>query len=724
MTATPPKATRAPVTTVHHGVELTDNWDWLKDPDNPDTIAHLNAENTYTDAVTADQQALRESIFAEIKSHTVETDMSVPSRIDNWWYFTRTEEGAQYSVHCRVPVVDDSWEPPQIQRGEPLDGEQVILDGNVEAEKVPFFSLGGMTVSLDGTCWPTWWMKPATSASPCASDLRTGEQLPDEISGLAYGIAFDPSGTRVFYMEPDEAWRPYRLKSHRIGTDVAIDALLHQEDDPQMWGGFGLSPDKTKLILELGNSEVTETHILDLETIAAPLELVISRTERSLHDVLPVGEQYIITHNRDADGTQLPNNQVSIVDADQVTDRSAWRTVFAHSETVKLDGVGVTREYLFAAVRAETTPRMWVLPLAGLGTEDQADVVEPAFPEELYSASPVGQHIDSPYIRLAYTSWITPAQILDYDPATNSSHLRRATEVPGYDPDQYLVERWWAPAESTDRRVAIPLTVIRHKDVEWNGDNPALIYGYGSYEMSMDPAFGASRLSLLDRGVIYVVAHVRGGGELGRAWYENGKKLAKKNSFTDFIDATRFVASSGWVHPDRIAAMGGSAGGLLMGGVLNMAPELYRVCVAQVPFVDALTSILDPDLPLTALEWEEWGNPIEEKEVFEYMLSYTPYHNVHETNYPAIAAVTSLHDTRVLYVEPAKWVQQLRATATNDQDTPLAEGGSPIVLKTEMEGGHGGASGRYRAWEDRAWDFAFILTALNAQDLKFPQEDA
>ena len=725
MTATPPKAVRKPVTTVHHGVELVDDWDWLKDPENPETIAHLEAENAYTDAVTADQQPLRDAIFGEIKTHTVETDMSVPSRINDWWYFTRTEEGAQYAVHCRVPVVDDSWEPPQIQRGEPLAGEQVILDGNVEAEKVPFFSLGGMTVSPDGNLLA--YLVDETGDERFTlriRDLRTGEQLPDEIPGLAYGIAFDPSGTRLFYMEPDEAWRPYRLKSHRIGTDVGVDTLLYQEDDPQMWGGFGLSPDKTKLIFELGNSEVTETHILDLEILAAPLELVISRDQRSLHDVLPVDDQYIITHNRAADGTHLPNNQVSIVEADKVADRSAWRTVFEHSNTIKLDGVGVTREYLFAAVRAETTPRVWVMPLAGLGTEAQAEVVEPAFPEELYTAAPVGQHIDSPYIRLAYTSWITPAQVLDYDPKTNASHLRRQTEVPGYDPEQYLVERWWAPAESTDRRVTIPLTVIRHKDIEWDGSNPALIYGYGSYEMSIDPGFGPSRLSLLDRGVIYVVAHVRGGGELGRAWYEDGKKLAKKNSFTDFIDATRFVAASGWVDPNRIAAMGGSAGGLLMGGVLNMAPELYRVCVAQVPFVDALTSILDPDLPLTALEWEEWGNPIEDKEVFDYMLSYTPYHNVRETNYPAIAAVTSLHDTRVLYVEPAKWVQKLRATATNDQDTALADGGSPIVLKTEMEGGHGGASGRYRAWEDRAWDFAFMLTALNAQDLKFTQENA
>ncbi|GAA2039021.1 S9 family peptidase [Yaniella flava] len=717
MTSTPPQATRKPVTATYHGVDLVDSWDWLKDPQDPNTIAHLEAENAYTETVTADQQLLRDAIFAEIKSHTVETDMSVPSRINDWWYFTRTSEGAQYGVHCRVPVEGDSWEPPQIQPGVVLAGEQVLLDGNVEAEKVAFFSLGAMTVSPDGTLLA--YLVDETGDERFTlrlRDLTTGEQLPDEIPGLSYGVAFDPAGERVFYMEPDASWRPYKLKSHRIGTPVSDDVLLHGEADPQMWSGFGLSPDKTKLLFELGNSEVTETHIMDLTDPAASLQLLISRDERSLHDVLPVGDRYLITHNRAADGTALPNNEVAIVDAGDIGNRAAWQTVFAHSPTVKLDGVGVTRQYLFAAVRAESTPRMWVVPLEGLGTAAQADAVEPGFAEELYSAFPVGQHYDSPYIRLAYTSWITPAQILDYDPVSNASTLRRATEVPGYDPEQYLVERWWAPAESTDRRVAIPLTVIRHKDIEWDGNNPALIHGYGSYEASMDPGFGPSRLSLLDRGVVFVVAHVRGGGELGRAWYEDGKKLAKKNSFTDFVDATRFVAASGWVHPDRIAAMGGSAGGLLMGGVLNVAPELYRVCLAQVPFVDALTSILDPDLPLTALEWEEWGNPIEEKSVFDYMLEYTPYHNVATTDYPAVAAVTSLHDTRVLYVEPAKWVQELRATVTSDQSTPLAEGGSPVVLKTEMEGGHGGASGRYRAWEDRAWDYAFILTALNAQD--------
>jgi oligopeptidase B len=334
--------------------------------------------------------------------------------------------------------------------------------------------------------------------------------------------------------------------------------------------------------------------------------------------------------------------------------------------------------------------------------------VEPDFGEELYSCELAGAPYESPFLRLSYTSWVTPSQVLDYAVAEGTLHLRRQVEVPGYDPEQYLVERWWAPAESTDRRVTVPLTVIRRRDTEWNGSNPCVIYGYGSYEVSMDPGLSVARLSLLDRGVVYVVAHVRGGGELGRAWYDHGKKLHKKNTFTDFVDATDWLAASGWADPARIAAMGGSAGGLLMGAIANLAPEKYAAIVAQVPFVDALTSILDPDLPLSALEWEEWGNPIDDPEVYAYMKSYSPYENVRPAAYPKIAAVTSFNDTRVLYVEPAKWVAALRETGT---------GSDPIVLKTEMDAGHGGASGRYEAWKDRAWDYAFALDAIGATEL-------
>ena len=754
----PPVAEARPVVRTHHGHTFTDDFDWLRDKESDEVIAHLNAENAYTASVTSDQEPLRAAIFGEIKAHTVETDLSVPSRKDGWWYFVRTEEGQQYATHCRVRATDTGdrladWTPPVIEPGVPVAGEQVILDGNAEAEGQPFFSLGGIAVSRDGNLMAYAVDHAGDERFTLRiRDLRTGTDLEDEIPNVSYGLVFDATGTRVFYTVPDDSWRPYRILAHTLGTGVEQDQLLFQEDDPGMWSGFGLSADRTELLVSVGNSEIAETLALDLpnspDEPLGELRMLVSRDLGLLHDVDPVtldtagiqggqdgqdgqdstGRYYVIVHNKDFSSedeehgpTPAPNNMVSLAARDTVTDPRFWRTVVGHSDTTKVDGAAVTATHLALAVRRETTPRTLVMPLARLGTEGQAAPVEPDFGEELYSCELGGASFDSPFLRLGYSSWVTPTQVLDYEVDGGQLHLRRQVEVPGYDPEQYLVERWWALAESAAgdaRKAAIPLTVIRRRDTEWDGSNPCVVYGYGSYEMSMDPGFTAARLSLLDRGVVYVVAHVRGGGELGRGWYDHGKKLHKKNSFTDFVDATRFVAQSGWVDPDRIAAMGGSAGGLLMGGVLNLAPELYRACVAQVPFVDALTSILDPDLPLSALEWEEWGNPITDPEVYRYMQEYTPYENVRAVDYPAVAAVTSLNDTRVLYVEPAKWVQQLRRTVTSDQTTPLAEGGAPIVLKTEMDGGHGGASGRYRAWEDRAWDYAFLLTALGATELR------
>lgn len=731
-TSHPPVAERRPVPREHHGQAFTDDYDWLRDKESPEVIAHLEAENAYTAAVTEDQEPLRTAIFGEIKAHTVETDLSVPARKDDWWYFSRTEEGKQYGVQCRVRARDTGdavadWTPPVIEPGVAVEGEEVILDGNAEAEGKPFFSLGGLAVSRDGNLMAYAVDHAGDERFTLrVRDLRTGEDLADEIPNVSYGVVFDRTGTRVFYTVPDESWRPYRILAHTLGTPNEQDQLLFQEDDPGMWSGFGLSADRTELVVSIGNSELAETRALDLpEGAGEPLgglRVLVDRSLGLLHGVDPVTldgrRHYVIVHDKDlATGADAPNNMVSLAARETVTDPRSWRTVVEHSATTKVDGAAVTATHLALSVRRQTTPRTLVMPLAGLGTDQQGRPVEPDFGEELYSCELAGAPYESPYLRLSYTSWVTPSQVLDWEMGAGEAgalHLRRQVEVPGYDPEQYLVERWWAPAESTDRRVTIPLTVIRRKDTEWDGSNPCVVYGYGSYEVSMDPGLSVARLSLLDRGVVYVVAHVRGGGELGRAWYDHGKKLHKKNTFTDFVDATRFVAQSGWVDPDRIACMGGSAGGLLMGAVLNLAPELYRACVAQVPFVDALTSILDPDLPLSALEWEEWGNPITDPEVYRYMAEYTPYENVRAVDYPAVAAVTSLNDTRVLYVEPAKWVQLLRRTVTSDQSTPLAAGGSPIVLKTEMDGGHGGASGRYRAWEDRAWDYAFLLTALGA----------
>jgi oligopeptidase B len=380
-----------------------------------------------------------------------------------------------------------------------------------------------------------------------------------------------------------------------------------------------------------------------------------------------------------------------------------WTTVIGHRDDIKVEGTAVTSTHVAVSVRKDTTERVQVLPLAGLGTPDQAGPVEPAFDEELYTCSLANAEFDSPLIRLSYTSYLVPPRVYDYALADGALSLRKETPVKGgYDPADYVAERDWATAPDGTR---IPVSIVHRRGVAPDGTNPALVYGYGSYEISMDPGFSIARLSLLDRGVVFVVAHVRGGGELGRHWYDDGKKLAKKNSFTDYIAVTEHVVAAGWADPKRVAAMGGSAGGLLMGAVLNLAPQLYTAVVAQVPFVDALTSILDPDLPLSALEWEEWGNPIEDAEVYAYMRSYSPYDNVAAAPYPKVAAVTSFNDTRVLYVEPAKWVQRLREMTT---------GSEPIVMKIEMEAGHGGASGRYEAWKDRAWDYAFVLDALGA----------
>ncbi|MDQ6751965.1 MAG: prolyl oligopeptidase family serine peptidase, partial [Actinomycetota bacterium] len=378
---------------------------------------------------------------------------------------------------------------------------------------------------------------------------------------------------------------------------------------------------------------------------------------------------------------------------------------------VRVNGATVTKTHLVLSVRKDTIERIQVIPLAGLGTPSQGAAVEPAFDEELYSCNMGGTDYEAPVIRLGYTSYLTPPRIYDYvlpaEGRTTELLLRKETPVlGGYSPTDYAAEREWATAADGTR---IPLSVIRRADLRRDGSSAGVIYGYGSYEVSMDPGFSVPRLSLLDRGIVFVIAHVRGGGEMGRPWYDAGKKLLKKNTFTDFVDATDWLAASGWVDAARIGALGGSAGGLLMGAVANLAPEKYAAVVAQVPFVDALTTILDPELPLSALEWEEWGNPITDPEVYRYMKEYTPYENIRAAAYPRIAAVTSFNDTRVLYVEPAKWVQALRETTT---------GSAPIVMKIEMDGGHGGASGRYEGWKTRAWDYAFLADALGAGELR------
>ena len=722
--AAPPVAKKVPTERTHHGDTFVDNYEWLRDKESAEVIAHLNAENAYQEALTAHQEPLREAIFQEIKGRTQETDLSVPSRKDDWWYYTRSVEGKEYGIHCRVqasstgdPVAD--WTPPEVEAGVDVPGEQVLLDGNVEAEGQPFFSIGGSAVTVDGHLYAYAVDNSGDERFTLRiKDLRTSELLPDVIENVFYGVSFSPDGTRLFYTVVDDSWRPYQVKAHLLGTPVSDDRVIYQEDDVAMWLGFELSADRRHLVLSIGCSEYSETRLLRFDDFDDGLTTVVPRGERVLYEAEPFllddgsgtpVEKILITHNRHA-----VNSMVSLLDPDELAkplSEQHWTTVVEHSDDVRVNGAGVTSTHLIVSVRKDTIERVQVLPLAGLGTEAQGEPVEPAFDEELYTAGVGGSDYEAPVIRLGYTSYFTPSRVYDFvlpTPELPAGKLLLRRESPvlgGYSAADYVATREWATADDGTR---IPLSVLRHASLKQDGSNPGLIYGYGSYEMSMDPGFGIARLSLLDRGVVFVIAHVRGGGELGRHWYEDGKKLSKMNTFTDFIAATDWLAQSGWVDPSRIAALGGSAGGLLMGAVANLAPEKYAAVVAQVPFVDPLSSVLDPELPLSALEWEEWGNPITDPKVYAYMKSYAPYENVRALTYPKIAAVTSFNDTRVLYVEPAKWVQVLRENTT---------GTEPIVMKIEMEGGHGGASGRYVQWRERAWDYAFIADALGATEL-------
>ncbi|GAB3524103.1 S9 family peptidase [Arthrobacter monumenti] len=707
MSETPPAAPRIPTTRVHHGHEFVDNYEWLRDKESEQVLSHLKAENEYTDAVTSGQEQLRTDIFNEIKSRTLETDLSVPARNGDWWYYTRTVEGGQYPMFYRTAATGD-WTPPVIEPGVPFEGEQLLLDGNAEAEGQAFFAIGAFTVSPSGNFLAySLDLKGDERFTLRIKDLRTGGILPDEIPDVFYSADFSLDATAVFYTVVDDSWRPYEIRRHVLGTPVSDDTAVYTDPDQGMWVGAEASASRKYLFISSGCSEFSEVHILDVSVPDAAPQLVLSREAKVLYDVehveLDGEDRFVAVHDYDA-----ANSMVSLVTMGAPP--AEWKTVIAHSGTRRIESASALRGHLLLGVREDTLETVKILPLAGLGTERQQPWWSPEFDEELFSCSGSATDYDAPSIRIAYRSFITPPRIYDVGLGAGSADgglaagelaLRKETPVlGGYNPADYQQRRLWVTAADGTK---IPLSLISKAGIEPNGTHKTLIYGYGSYEISMDPEFSIPRLSLLDRGVVFAIAHVRGGGELGRPWYEDGKKLNKRNSFTDLVDCSRYLLDEGWAAPGQLAAMGGSAGGLLMGAVLNLAPELYCGVVAQVPFVDALTSILDPDLPLSALEWEEWGNPIESAEVYEYMASYSPYENIRNVKYPKIAAVTSLHDTRVLYVEPAKWVAKLREVAPES---------GPVVLKTEMQGGHGGASGRYEGWKDRAWDYAFVLASF------------
>jgi oligopeptidase B len=693
----PPVAKRVEHRREHHGDVFIDQYEWLRDKANPEVIDYLNAENGYTEHATNHLAPLRQKIFDEIKARTKETDLSVPTRRGDWWYYGRSFEGKQYGVQCRCPVGDPSdWTPPVFDENTEIPGEQVLLDENVEAEGHDFFALGAASVSLDANILA--YSVDVTGDERYTlrfKDLRTGQLYDDQIVGIASGVTWAADNHTVYYTTVDDAWRPDTVWRHRIGAGLAAEKVYHEADD-RFWLAVGRTRSNSYIIIAAGSAVTSEMRYGDAADPQTEFTTVWPRrelVEYSVEHAIVGGEdRFLILHN---DGAE----NFTLVDA-PVSDPTSFRTLIEHRDDVRLDAVDAFEGHLVVSYRSEALPRIQLWPVYADGAYGHPEDL--TFESDLMSAGLGGNpNWSSPKLRIGATSFVTPVRIYDVDLASGERTLLREQPVLGdYRPEDYVERRDWALAEDGAR---VPISIIHRIGLQYPA--PTLLYGYGAYESCEDPRFSIARLSLLDRGMVFAIAHVRGGGELGRPWYEHGKMLEKRNTFTDFIAVGRHLVATDITRPENLVALGGSAGGLLMGAVANMAPELFAGILAQVPFVDALTTILDPSLPLTVTEWDEWGNPLRDEDVYHYMKSYTPYENIEAKDYPPILAMTSLNDTRVYYVEPAKWVAALRHTKTGDH---------PVLLKTEMNAGHGGISGRYERWKETAFQYAWLLDAAKA----------
>jgi oligopeptidase B len=699
----PPAPACHPAELEAHGDVRIDDWYWLADREDPAVIEHLVAENTYTEAVTAATAGLRDQLFKEMVARIEETDLSVPARKGPWLYYSRTVKGSNYGIHCRRPA----------GTGDEAEGdEEVILDENILAEGHDYFALGNLAISPDHR-----WLAYSTDTSGGERytmrfrDLDNGDESTESLVDTSYGVAWANDNATVFFVRVDEAMRPHQLWRHQVGTAPSGDVLVYEEPDEHYYLGVGRTKDDRYILCALDSKVTSEVRVLSADDPGGEFTIVEPRRQ---------GIEYSVDHDR-GDPDKGRQGRFLIVTNDGAEDfrlmaspddapgRASWTEVIPAREGVRLDAVDPFANHLVVYEREDGETRIRVIDaVTGVSTP----VDQPEAPSTVWGGA--NPEYDSTTLRYEYTSMVTPRSVFDLDLETGKLELRKRQPVLGdFDPDRYATERRWARAEDGTR---VPISLVYRTDLVAAGAGagaPCLLYGYGSYEASMDPTFSSLRLSLLDRGFVFAIAHVRGGGEMGRRWYEAGKFLSKPNTFSDFVACAHTLINEGWTSPDRLVARGGSAGGLLMGAVANLAPELFRAIVAEVPFVDCLTTILDDTLPLTVLEWEEWGNPVEDPEVYAVMKAYSPYDNVRSVDqhgvpvrYPDILATGGLSDPRVGFWEPAKWVAKLRAANPENR----------VLLKTEMGAGHGGPSGRYDAWKDEAFVYAFILETLGLTD--------
>ena len=834
-----PMAKQVPFRREHHGDTFVDPYEWMRDKQSQDVRDYVAAQNRLCEERNKPLASLRDTLFEEFKSHVQETDMSVPTRMDDYWYFTRTQQGKQYAVQCRMPIDGpDDWDPPQVDAsGEPggMPGEQIVFDANRESEGHDFFRIGGMDISKDGR-----WMLYGVDVEGDERydfrirDLATGEELPEVFEGIS-GACFTPDAHWVFYTVLDDAWRPCAVFRHRVGTPVESDVEVFREHDERFWAGVGMSFDERSIVIGTGSKTSTEVLMLPVDDPEGEFQAFIPREDDVEYDVsfacfegagengsdIPVA---VVYHN-----ALNPNFEIDVIDmhgheppyrlgegvcvaagspygceqGDEVEPGASAKPIGAAysnpgnpailqgAHGLGIEGIAIHRNFVTMSYRAESLPHLAVMTKRDAAEDFLArrpwrftELVPPALEDDwdvdesmdevneeraavwhavggmeddtagphavrdasetiddfvraqgngsavhgasrkamtssdgatadamsgetrrLYSIGAGGNpSYDTPRMRYSFSSYTRPGELHDVDPATGEDRLlKRATVLGDFNPRDYMERRVWIMARDGER---IPVSLVWRRDVP-TCDSAMFVTGYGAYEISSDPGFSVARISLLDRGVLYAVPHIRGGGEMGHAWYEQGRRLNKRHTFEDFVDATAALQDAGLANPSRTVADGGSAGGLLMGAVANLAPERFAGIEADVPFVDALTSILDPSLPLTVTEWDEWGDPLHDAEVYRYMKSYTPYENAPELAddprvevFPRIFITTSMNDTRVLYVEPLKWLARLQGA------------GVDAIAKIEVEAGHGGISGRYKQWMELAYENAWCLGVM------------
>ncbi|HET9792915.1 MAG TPA: S9 family peptidase [Thermoanaerobaculia bacterium] len=679
-----PIAPRRPKRLELHGDVRIDDYFWLRERSDPEVVAYLEAENRYAEAVVAPAAALRERLYAEMLGHIRETDRTVPYREGEYFYYVRTEEGRQYPIYCR-------------RRGGLDAPEEVTLDVNALAEGKPFLAIGDYAVSDDGSLLAYSIDESGDRRYTLqVKDLRTGATLPDRIEDTSSdSVVWAADGRTLFYALEDEAKRPWRFFRHALGGED--DALLYEETDERFDIGAYRSRSGRFVFLVAASHTTSEVRYLDAGVPFGALRLIAPREPGHEYDVDHREDLfYIRTNGGDVPGTKARNFRIAVAPVSDPA-RANWREIVAERSDVMIEGIDCFAAHLVRYERERAVPRIVVTRV------DSGETHAVAFDEEIYALRPSGnREYRTAVLRYDFESLVTPASIFDYDMDSRVATLRKRTEVPGYDPSLYEQRRIEAAAADGAR---IPISLVHRKGIPRDGSAPADLWGYGSYGLNFPIRFDPSRLALLDRGFVFAVAHIRGGAELGKGWHDDGRMHRKMNTFTDFIAAAECLVAEGYTSPSRLVAEGRSAGGLLMGAVVNLRPDLFRAIVTAVPFVDVLSTMLDPSLPLTVTEYEEWGNP-NDPEAYGYMRRYSPYDNVTPGAYPAMLVKTSWNDSQVPYWEPAKLVAKLRAVRTVERT---------LLLKTNMDAGHGGASGRYDALRERAFDLAFILRELGIE---------